>query len=193
MQLIFHAMPLQTSSVVFTLCLLICVSTETYAHQSIAFPVPITRELACRKSATENCPGPCPTRLKRFDQVPQNPSATVRRGRVLTVHTLRNNHEGGFSRWSLVNAEDKHSKAAHRRNAFFYSCADVRVSKCTDVNKWRDCPFDLQNEYYKHHVKIPTTARDGVYVLGWVWFVFVMFIISLLSNVLFYRLYPIQD
>lgn len=144
-----------------------CVST----HQSISFPYPITREVSCRITKHERCPGPCPTRQRRLDSTPDNPSIRVKRGGYMTIHTMRNNHDGGFSRWSLVNLADMQKRDAHNRNAFFYSCADVRVTRCTSKNYRRDCIYDRAGEYFKHIIKIPTTPPNGVYVLGWVWFV----------------------
>lgn len=139
------------------------------AHQSVASPIPLTRTYACRVTKNENCPGPCPTRLKRYDRTKDNPSKVAKRGEYITVHTMRNNHDGGFSRWSIVNIKDMHSKAAHSKNAFFFSCADVRPTKCHPANMRRECLFDRAQEFYKHSVRIPTSIPDGTYALGWVW------------------------
>lgn len=157
-------------SSILPLSILLLSFSLTLAHQSISYPIPITRDVACRISSNAHCTGPCPSKFRRYDQTPNNPSVTIRRGSTLTVNTLANNHRGGFSRWSLVHVRDMYDKKKHRDNAFLFTCADVRVTKCSSINKKRDCNYDAQNEYYRHKVTIPRNIPDGVYVLGWVWF-----------------------
>ena len=140
------------------------------SHESIGFPTPMTRDVACRIGRTGSCPGPCPTRERRLDQTPNNPSRTVKRGDYITVTTLANNHRGGFSRWTLVHVRDMMSKWRHQQNAFLFTCADIGRTKCTKANQKRDCNYDRGNIFYKHTFQIGHIYPDGVYVLGWVWY-----------------------
>lgn len=141
-----------------------------HAHQSISFPTPISKDVACRISKNAYCPGPCPTLLRRMDRTPNNPSITVKRGEYVSIHTLKNNHQGGFSRWALVHVKDMYNKDIHRENAFLFTCADVSITKCTKKNEKRDCNFDKEKNYFRHNIRIPHIYSDGVYVLGWVWY-----------------------
>lgn len=140
------------------------------AHQSIAFPRPMTREVACRITKRQSCPGPCPNSKFRLDRLVDNPSITAGRGKRVEIRILRNNHDGGFSRWSLVNIHDRMNRRRHHLNAFAYSCTDLRVNKCSSRYRRRDCQYDKSNEYFTHFVTIPTCAPDGVYVLSWAWY-----------------------
>lgn len=139
-------------------------------HQSISFPTPVSFDLTCRIGLGRNCPGPCPTRLMRSDQSPTKPAVTTRRGGVLPVHILKNNHVGGFARWSLVPISDMYSKTFHAQAAFMFTCADVKVTKCERENRERDCKVDRLNEYYRYQLRIPKVYPDGYYVLGWLWY-----------------------
>ncbi|CAN8074255.1 unnamed protein product [Agarophyton chilense] len=140
------------------------------AHQAISYPPPISRDIACRISNKQNCPGPCPTRDLRKDQTPNNPSITVERNGWISVNTMANNHRGGFSRWTLVHVRDMYSKKMHKKNAFLWTCADLSVTKCTKRNHDRDCFYDNAGVYYRHSIQIPPIYQDGVYVLGWAWY-----------------------
>ena len=154
------------------LFLIVCVRAISVclAHQSISAPVPISTDQACRIGGGASCPGPCPRKGIRKDQNPYNPAVTVRRSGWLTARTLKNSHVGGFSRWSIVNVRDIYRKDIHRANAFLYTCADLSPTKCQKRNQRRDCKFDRYNEFYLHRIQIPAIYRDGVYLLGWVWY-----------------------
>lgn len=75
----------------------------------------------------------------------------------MRIHTYKNNHVGGFARWSIVKLSQKDVRHAHTRNAFLYTCADQDVRRGG-------------REYYRHAVRVPEVYDDGVYVLGWVWY-----------------------
>lgn len=150
------------------LLLLPLLLSVAWAHQSLS-EISMSRQVACRISNRQNCPGPCPNTDFRIDANKNNPSMTVRRGQVVHVRTLRNNHEGGFGRWTLVNVKDMYNKRAHADNAFLWDCADTNIAYCKPRFKNRDCYYDLKNAFYNHYVRIPKIYSDGVYVLGWVW------------------------
>ncbi|CAN8070953.1 unnamed protein product [Agarophyton chilense] len=140
------------------------------AHQAIAYPWPISNDGACRVGKFKHCPGPCPTDHLRGDQTPDSPSVTVRRGRSLYVNIKRNNHAGGFVRWTLVHVRDMHNKRKHEQGAFYYTCGDQRMSLCTALNRRRDCTYDRRGKYYRHRVPVPPVYADGMYVLGYAWY-----------------------
>lgn len=144
--------------------------STTVAHQHITYPTPISHTLACRIDEKMNCPGPCPNQKFRADQDPNKPKKTVQRGQTLVVHTAKNNHLGGFSRWTIVKIKDMFDKQKHNEAAFLYTCADNNISKCTRRNKQRDCRVDKRNEYFRHYIEIPDIYPDGNYVLGWSWY-----------------------
>lgn len=139
------------------------------AHQSLS-KIATTRQVACRIGFKQFCPGPCPRTDIRYDMNKDNPSMIVRRGQRVHIRTLANNHEGGFSRWTLVHVRDMMNHNKHRQNAFLWSCGDTGRKYCSRRYRTRDCFFDISNVHYNHYVRIPKIYPDGVYVLGWVWF-----------------------
>ncbi|CAN8076832.1 unnamed protein product [Agarophyton chilense] len=150
--------------------LLAVVLPHAHAHQSISYPWPMSRMNACRMGKFKNCPGPCPNDEIRADQSPNYPSITVSRNAFVTINTKRNNHAGGFSRWSIVNVDDMNDRTAHDREAFLWTCADLNKQRCDTINYDRDCSFDGKSSFYQHEVQIPPVYSDGVYVLGWAWY-----------------------
>lgn len=158
------ALPRLVAPVVLVAVLL----TAVAAHQSLS-EVSISRNVACRIGFGQFCPGPCPATDLRLDVNKNNPPLIVRRGQRLHLRTLANNHEGGFSRWTIVHVRDMMNHKKHRRNTFLWSCADTGRRYCSQRYKSRDCNYDISNVHYNHYVKIPTIYPDGVYVLGWVW------------------------
>lgn len=152
------------------LFLLIHLALLIHAHQAISFPRPISRIVACRISSNSYCPGPCPNNELRLDQTKDNPSVRARRGQKVFINILRNNHDGGFVRWSIVNIKDKMNKVMHQQKTFLITCADLRPTKCKKKTAKRDCTYDRTNEFFRHQIKIPANIPDGVYILGWAWY-----------------------
>lgn len=149
-----------------------CLSSAA-AHESLV-RISISRSRLCRigefKGVSQNCPGPCPNIKRRWDVNRDNPALVVRRGERVALGTLRNNHVGGFGRWSIVKLEDMMSHTAHSRAAFRWECAGAGRRRCIDRNFTRDCSEDETGTYNSRTVTIPSIYSDGVYVLGWVWF-----------------------
>lgn len=154
----------------FLIFLIIGLLDVVMAHRSIAFPVPISTDAACTVGRGRLCPGPCPQRNLRADMVPNNPSVRIQRGGRLTVHILRNNHNGGFMRWSIVNIRDMADKDEHSNSAFLYTCSDRNPTKCEAQYGNRDCRPRRETMYLNHSIDIPRVYADGAYVLGWAWF-----------------------
>lgn len=155
------------------LLLLAALVAAAAAHQSLA-KISMSNTKICRVSTDppHDCPGPCPTmpELLRKDVSKTNPQIIAGRGETVTIKTLRNNHVGGFGRWTAVHVKDINDRNKHAANAFRFDCADAGETKCDERVKQRDCFADKENSTYSHKVTIPTVMADGVYILGWVWF-----------------------
>lgn len=80
------------------------------------------------------------------------PKVTVRRNSILKVHIRKNNHLGGFSRWSIVKPVDIHKIHKNNAGAFLYECHDINPRRCVKENKKRDCGPDREGRYYAHEV-----------------------------------------
>lgn len=139
-------------------------------HQSISFPYPVSKTLVCAIRPDIFCPGPCPRSNLRKDMTPNNPAIVVKRGQWIRVQVMKNNHRGGFNRWSLVHVRDINNKNRHQRNTFLFTCGDNSLSSCQRDLRSRDCRFDDKNQQYRPVIQIPSIVPDGVYVLGWAWY-----------------------
>lgn len=112
------------------------------------------------------CRGPCIAK-NSWQYNRRHRSTTYRRGQYAKLEWSRNNHHGGFVRFSIVPASQRMSHAAHNAGAFYYTCYEAGLARC-----WRGalCGTDVDKKSPRVWVKIPTWLRDGDYVLGWAWF-----------------------
>lgn len=98
------------------------------------------------------------------------PVTTWARGDTVPLRWFRNNHEGGFVRWSLVPAARSGDQAAHDAAAFAYGCYTVNRYKCTPEEEVRHCGGDNTGSGARYEARVPTNVPDGEYVLGWTWY-----------------------
>lgn len=98
------------------------------------------------------------------------PVTTWARGETVPLRWFRNNHEGGFVRWSLVPVDRSGDQAAHDAAAFAYGCYTVNRYKCTPAEKVRHCGGDNTGSGARYEARVPTNVPDGEYVLGWTWY-----------------------
>lgn len=111
----------------------------------------------------DECPGPCID----DDSWQYNKTAPVhkfKRNETVTVVWPRNNHRGGFVRFSMVPRAHRMNKAAHDKLAFRYSCFEADQIPCNEDH----CGTDVW--LYRTDIQIPTSFADGEYVLSWAWF-----------------------
>lgn len=113
----------------------------------------------------DTCPGPCIAKDRwQFDS---HANTTVfKRGQNVTIVWPRNNHEGGFVRFTLVPVSDRMSHEAHKRMVFHYACFESDRVPCS----YPYCGTDGKNTVFQTSVIIPSVYPDGLYVLGWAWF-----------------------
>jgi len=111
-------------------------------------------------------PGPCPN--ARIKDV--TPVTTTTRGADFPVRWFKNNHLGGFVRWTLVPVHLAQSHEAHDEGAFEWGCFSAGHLKCTPADKEEHCGGDLTGSAFHATVRVPTNIADGEYMLGWSWF-----------------------
>lgn len=143
-------------------------------HSYLSVPVPMSRMTACRVGGWDgwanDCPGPCPNADYREDAGPANPSATYRRGESYEIEYTRNNHFGGFRRFTLVPVKQMWDWRVHKANAFSYACWSRGEFECSMENQYRSCWYDMDSRAYKDWITIPAVFPDGDYVLGYAWY-----------------------
>eukprot|EP00737_Agarophyton_chilense_P004396 gb/GEZJ01005511.1/.p1 GENE.gb/GEZJ01005511.1/~~gb/GEZJ01005511.1/.p1 ORF type:complete len:348 (-),score=21.32 gb/GEZJ01005511.1/:159-1202(-) len=154
--------------IVTTIMVFIWSATPVQCHQTIAYPFPFSKYSKC--STDNNCKTPCPSTYLRGDVNPNNPAILVSRGDTFEIRINRNNHDYGFARYALVSLEDRFDWDKHDQGAFLYMCDDVNETACEAWNWNRECYFDRSGHFYKHILRAPSHAPDGVYVLGWAWY-----------------------
>lgn len=148
-------------------------ATPARAHTWLTVPPSMSTMEGCRIGGSPghvvSCPGPCPAMDATSARQPPV-TTTYNRGALIEVRYTRNNHEGGFARWSLVPADRAMDAAFHARAAFHYSCWDAGATKCArGWQMYRDCKYDHEKLYYRRRVRLPAVYPDGLYVLGFAW------------------------
>lgn len=117
-------------------------------------------------SPNDTCHGPCIEKASwQFGKHTFN--NTYSRGQQVSFSWTKNNHRGGFISFSLVPKHLRMDKTAHRKMTFRYACFESDPYPC-DLLPKLNCGTD--SLLYRTKVTIPTSLRDGEYVLGWTWF-----------------------
>ena len=114
-------------------------------------------------AVNDDCPGPCIS----SDSWQYNPFAqvfTYYRGQTVPMIWAKNQHQGGFIRFSLVPLSQRMNHTAHRFHAFKYSCYESNEHICMQQH----CGTD--SLAYSTNVIIPNSIPDGDYTLSWTWF-----------------------
>ncbi|TMW58396.1 hypothetical protein Poli38472_009955 [Pythium oligandrum] len=102
---------------------------------------------------------------------PGGPVTEVKAGSEIPVEYYRNNHIGGFVRWSLVKKSDEENMDAFEKGVFYYTCRESG----NDCNPRNGKPYSLWREAWDgvdtfiivcgDKIKIPDYLDDGEYVL----------------------------
>lgn len=112
------------------------------------------------------CPGPCFNETSwQFNRHAER--YRYSRGQLVDMVWTRNNHVGGFVRFSLVPNGMRMNRQAHSELAFRYSCFESGSHTC-DIEEKQGCGTDTL--LYQAKVEIPKCYPDGDYVLSWAWF-----------------------
>lgn len=109
------------------------------------------------------CPGPCISETT-WQYNKTAPVHKFKRNQTVTVIWPRNNHRGGFVRFSLVPKLFRMDRDIHDKYAFQYSCFETDMFPCINDH----CGTDIW--LYRTDIQIPTTFGDGEYVLSWAWY-----------------------
>lgn len=151
------------------------------AHSSMTSPQSMSFTRDCRISrggggSARNCPGPCPNvMLRRYGigSSPSRPAATYARGQRVRVRWGRNNHEGGFVRWSIVPVGSKMDAKVHEQMAFHWGCWSAGRFRCRPgAHRKEFCMDDRLGKAtgyaYQDSIQVPRIYPDGDYVLSFV-------------------------
>lgn len=143
------------------LSVFLSLARTTHAHSRLTNPKPYTRK-TCK--GCERC-----RKLQkgvRGANSVRRPSVVWRRGQSVPIRWLKNNHEGGFVRFSLIPVRWMFAPWAHRRYAFYYGCWEQNRHRCRN----RPCGSDRDGVAFRRRITIPSVIPNGVYVFSYMWF-----------------------
>ncbi|GAB9463487.1 hypothetical protein Gpo141_00000944 [Globisporangium polare] len=134
--------------------------TAVDAHSWLVKPV--SRETGSRTDidGSVGCPSNTPGR-----------STSFKAGESIDVGYWRNNHLGGFIRWSFA-PRGQESKATFDKNAFYYTCREsgpTCLPKGTNT-KYAGDNSDANSISCGDKITLPDWLPAGDYVLQWTWF-----------------------
>lgn len=96
-----------------------------------------------------------------------NVDKTWKRGELVDIKWVRNNHNGGFVRLSIVPLDKIYDTLAHNKLAFYYGCWEQGLFHC---GKNKKCGTDQHGMGFQRKVSIPDIVPDGVYIFAFMWF-----------------------
>jgi hypothetical protein len=128
------------------------------AHSRLFRPEPITRELCMPVYANSQCCRSSGYNINTIRNVWQ-------RGEIIDVEYPRNNHIGGFVRWSIVEYGNDRVLES-KENVFQYNCA---MTTCNGINGnpyGSDPNWEIDNgNMCRATIKIPEYLKDGYYTI----------------------------
>lgn len=96
-----------------------------------------------------------------------SPAATWKRGDLVSVGWVKNNHRGGFVAISLVPVSNMFNKTWHETLTLMMGCWEYEQVDC---NVGEDCGTDLRGIALRRIIRVPSVYPDGDYALRYVWF-----------------------
>lgn len=155
--------------------------TVSIGHNWLLEPYAYNTNWRTETCQGSECKNACPEMLepqKMFNE-PEAPAAIWRRGQTVRMCYARNNHHGGFARFSLVPVNVMNSREWHEKFTLFHTCfgaGEQRCRKTKNIKRLQDlsvdppCGTDKGNVAYCRYFTIPDIFPDGNYVLGHVWY-----------------------
>lgn len=143
---------------------ILLIRSTVLAHSTLAEPRPYSIK-EC--PSCEYCIQPNTARAREnMNNMKNNPEVTWKRGQTVPIRWLKNNHEGGFIRLSMVPVSKMLQKNAHTHFAFYHGCWEQNVHPCGN----RDCGSDTKGVSFRRNIVIPDVIPNGVYVLAYMWY-----------------------
>ncbi|TMW61431.1 hypothetical protein Poli38472_012622 [Pythium oligandrum] len=132
---------------------------QVAAHGYMSIPTPRSKDTFSDMENKGACDRSQPGKVTEF-----------KAGEEITVEWTRNNHLGGFIRYSMV-PRNQANKAAFDKGTFFYTCRETNCTLKQCKDKW--CGDDAGSKDHQikcsSKVKLPDYLEAGDYVLQWTW------------------------
>ncbi|TMW61434.1 hypothetical protein Poli38472_012625 [Pythium oligandrum] len=134
-------------------------ATEVLGHGFMTIPAGRSGDVYSDMTDSGACDAPAGGKVTEY-----------KAGQEIDVEWSRNNHLGGFIRYSMV-PKGQDNKANFDKNAFFYTCRETNCSLKQCKDKW--CGDDAGSKDHqikcRTKIKLPDYLPAGDYVLQWTW------------------------
>lgn len=150
-----------------TMCLGVC--QLAMGHNWLVEPMAFNTNWKTKSCEGSECVAACPKLLQpeKMKNTMYSPAATWRRGELVRLCYSRNNHRGGFARFSLVPVNVMNSRPWHDKLTLFHTCFDGGAVSCAKDRV--SCGTDEDTAHCRY-IRVPSVFPDGDYVLGHVWY-----------------------
>jgi len=145
--------------------------TETLGHSYLTSPLSRSDQTqtttGCRGPA---CLGPCDVPLAQAGQVPV---VTIARGQTINPQWPRNNHAGGFIRFSWTQTANSDNPTDFDNGVQEIHCHEIGGCKPddpTNPNGGDSAPADGSFQPCQVNIVVPSYLTDGLWTLQWAWF-----------------------
>jgi len=160
------------SIIFFTISLVII--NQIYGHSYVTTPITRTNQRQSTTGCRDDC-GPCDgtTTATVGDPVVTANVGTTMRGAVIPITWPRNNHAGGFVRYSWAPSSQSNSQAAFDAGIDTYWCFEIPGSTChsdpADGPNGND-PANSSQFICGNSITVPNFVADGAWTLQWIWY-----------------------
>jgi len=163
-----------TSNTLFSFCGIALIAllfvNESLGHSYLTSPISRSDQTqsnsGCRGPA---CLGPCDLPLASATRAP----IVIQRGALINPQWPRNNHAGGFIRFSWAQTADSDSAAAFDSGVSTIHCHEIggcQPDDPTDPNGGDSGPADGSSQPCQVNITVPTSLTNGLWTLQWAWF-----------------------
>lgn len=159
----------KATTIIFSVLFVFLLGTFVDAHSYLLKPraaIAGFNPRECKGLACKACP-PMNPDPRKMNNSAGDPEATWSRGQRVTIRWAKNNHVGGFIRFSFVPLNKRSDPIAHERLSFYYGCWEQNQHTCSPT---QDCAADNNNVALRRSITVPRYLPDGVYVFGFLWF-----------------------
>lgn len=150
------------------LLVLLCQVTNCAAHSFLIHPEPyseVYRQCPCLGRHCRACPGFIAA--SKMKNTKNSPAVTWQRGQTVQMRWAKNNHGGGFIRFSIIPTDRMFDPDQQRRYAFFFGCWQQGELNC----KASGCGGGDKNGWiFTRNVTIPNAIPDGRYIFSMAWY-----------------------
>lgn len=143
------------------LILIFSLLATALSHSYLTAPPPYTKE--CKGCYI------CPSERKNprnIHHTRHTPTVTWSRGQKVNIKWVKNNHNGGFVRLSLLPVSGTFNATALRHFAFYYGCWEQGRYRC----RGKECGGDNKGLAFHRLVTIPDNLPDGIYTFAFLWY-----------------------